>query len=542
MATISLSGCFLPELDYEALDCPCIDGYECVADLCVPVGAVRDGGPADSGNLDATSGDGGPPDTGEVQDGGRDAHVPDADAGPVDTGVDGGPDSGPTDVGPADMGPADTGPADTGVADTGPGDTGIADSGTGPISCTTDRQCNAPSTICSAGFCTLGCNAGGPVCTAGLTCDLASGHCFNAGSACILDTDCGAGPPEGVCLAGLCEYGCAVASEACEGDRLCNVSGFCAVSPNCLVDRDCARPDFLCQANSCVRRCNEPDAFPCLGNSACNASSGRCVGAVALGENCAADADCMSEQCATINGQSFCTRGCAATQDCPLDTSCFSVSGANICVRENAFVAPQPQLDTVSGRACTNPGNICQSQLCMGNVCTERCTQDYDCRAYGTPCVSIELGSGNFIQQCAAPVGAVAAGGVCSNNDNTQCQTGVCNRYTDLCAGGCCADDDCAVAESCLAYDLDGDSPLTQCQPRTGLGTSGYGVTCQNASDCDSDNCAPRGPGNLAGPKSCTTHCCSDLDCGTYPGGGRCAPMPAIGVAAFVKYCVPLTP
>ncbi len=538
MATIGLSGCVLPELDYEDLDCPCIEGYECVADFCVPVGSVvRDAGPADAANLDAElPADSGPDDTGVIPDtGGPDAQFPDADVGPQDTGAD---------AGAMDTGPTDTGFGDTGPMDTGPADTGPADTGTMPVACRTDRQCTSPSTICSAGFCSSGCDSGGPICAMGLACDPTTGHCFNAGSGCTQDSQCGGGPPEGVCLSGRCEYGCLVDTQACRGDRLCEASGFCSVSANCQADTDCARSDFVCQANTCVRRCDEPDAFPCFGNSSCSAASGKCEGATALGLDCVADANCISGQCSTFNGQRFCTRGCGATQDCPLDMTCLSVSGAKLCVRENVF-SPRPQLDTVSGRACTNPGNICQSQLCLNNICTERCTQDEDCRAYGTPCVTLTLGGQagtTYIQQCGAPVGAVPSGDVCSNNDNTQCETGVCNRYTDQCAGGCCADADCDASESCLVYDLAGDSPQTSCQPRSGAGTGGFGQTCSTASTCASDNCAPRDPANLGGAKSCTTHCCSDLDCTDYPGGGRCVAMPAIGVAAVIKYCVPLVP
>jgi hypothetical protein len=95
----------VPELDLEGRSCPCVDGYTCVADVC-----VRDG--ADAGALDARL-DAPTADAPAVDAPGVDAPGVDAagtDAGPVDSGVD---------AGPPDAGPADGGPDAPAVRDTG---------------------------------------------------------------------------------------------------------------------------------------------------------------------------------------------------------------------------------------------------------------------------------------------------------------------------------------------------------------------------------------------------------------------------------------
>ena len=152
-------------------------------------------------------------------------------------------------------------------------------------------------------------------------------------------------------------------------------------------------------------------------------------------------------------------------------------------------------------------------------------------------------GGEQYIPLCLTPTGGGAPGDVCPNDDDALCASGICNRYFDQCQTGCCGDDDCGVNESCVVYDLTASDPFPTCQPRSGsAGNLTLGNRCSAPADCDSEVCAPRDPANLGGPRSCTTHCCTDADCAAYPGGGRCAPMPALGTVAQVNYCVPLTP
>lgn len=527
-ALLALGGCVLPEIELEGRACPCVDSYVCVNGVCVVDGTA----PADGGE-------------------GEDAAVA-PDVGPQpDTGLppDSGPDAGPRDVEPMDA-PADSGPTDGPVPDTGPADAGgmdaeVMDTGEPPVPCATDRHCGPPNSVCNLGFCVAGCGAGGDACTGNLTCDVATGHCFNAGQACTADSQCGGGPPQGVCVDGQCAYGCAVSSvAACTGDQLCGTSGFCEVSPRCIQDVDCGRTDFICQAGTCIRRCDEPGAYPCAGNSTCNTATGLCDGGTPLGQDCTSDAQCISGLCLSLTAptmQSFCTRACGSTSDCPLDNSCQFTDGAKLCVRESAYPS-SPPMDTPRGQACSNPGNTCQSLVCANstNTCVEMCSTESHCDPTGDTCIVEVLngGAGPSLQLCGPPVGALPDGVVCANNDNSLCASGVCNRYHDICAGGCCNNADCPSDQRCTVYDFDSATPLLTCQPVT-PGAAALGVACGGPGDCDSGVCAPIDPANLGGARACTAHCCRDQDCAGYPGGARCAPMPAIGVSAFVNYCVP---
>ncbi|MCB9648135.1 MAG: hypothetical protein H6730_16230 [Deltaproteobacteria bacterium] len=531
VGTAALTGCVLPELDLAGRPCPCAPGWSCQADVCVrgEVDAAVD--PPDSGAPD-TGVDGGVSLDADVPEAGPDTGVPE-DGGAPDAGFDGGPDGGALDALP-----------DTGV-DAGPVDTGV-DAGPSPVACFTDAPCDPPRTVCAGGFCAPGCANGGPACTGGATCDGATGRCFDPQAGCAVDAECGDGAPYQVCEDRRCRYACGVPSAAgCVGDRRCTAGGSCQVAPTCGQDADCGDSELVCTAGHCTRRCELTGAWPCLGGSSCSASTGRCEGASPLGQACTGAADCTSGHCQTITSpvnQSFCSRACGSTSDCPLDMSCLPVDGAHMCIPESVFGV---QMDDPTGEACSVVSNTCQSLLCPAGACVERCVSDRECEALGTPCVTITItGGGNpvFLHECAAPTATLQPGDVCPNNDNSLCAHGICNRYDDVCQRGCCADADCASNESCLVYDLAFDTPFTTCQPRTGPGTTGLGTGCTSNATCATDNCAPRDPANLAGPKACTTHCCTDFDCVGYPGGARCAPLPAPGTAGRVNYCVPLVP
>jgi hypothetical protein len=532
----ALSGCVLPELNLQGRQCPCAPGWYCQRGVCMEGEADAevpddDGGAGDAGPTPDSGrpGDGGDPDAGDPRDGGE----------PRDGGLeDGGVDAGVVDAGP-DAGPRDTGP------DAGPEDGGL-DGGPSPTACVTDAPCDAPRTVCRGGTCQPGCGHGGPGCTGNATCDGATGRCFDAAASCTTAAQCGDGAPFQVCAGGQCRYACGVSGAAgCVGDRQCAPNGYCGVAPTCVNTADCADPEFVCTAGHCTRRCDAPEAQRCLGNSTCSTSTGRCEGASPLGQTCAAHADCASGHCLTItspSARSFCTRSCGGTADCPLDTSCLPVDGAMLCVPESVFSV---QMDDPSGEACSGASTQCQSQLCLANVCTERCVSDRQCDATGTPCVTVRIsGTGGtvFVQECIPATGALGHGQVCPNDDDTLCQRGVCNRYTNRCEQGCCADADCGANESCLVYDLAFDTPYPTCQPRSGSGVGALGASCASNATCATDNCAPRDPGNLGGPRACTTHCCTDFDCAGYPGGARCAPLPAPGTGGRLNYCVPLIP
>lgn len=503
-ATLLASGCVLPEVDLEGKECPCLDGFECddVRNVCVPVGTnvtTRDGGVRDSGGATVDGGS---------NDGGRDAgFIPGRDAGPRDGGG-------------------------------APRDAGARDAGTYP-DCQVDVDCTLGQEICVNEICVPSCNNGGSTCTAPETC--VDGRCIELGGTCAGSKECGDGPPWAVCVNGACEQGCGAVSGSCQGNRMCDIDGYCKVASRCMNDGNCGHPDFFCRDGTCVRRCDRPGAFSCNGVSTCG-TDGRCEGGAPIGSACMDADDCDTGYCmniATPTTDVYCSRPCAATADCPLDYTCASVSGAKQCVREQSFGNPGPMLDVPSGGMCTDMANSCQSQVCANMTCLERCSSDGDCRAFGTACVASQVNATFFLHLCRAETG-FSTGQMCLNND--QCASGLCNRYRDECQVPCCSQADCGAQEICTVYDLvqNPPQPLTVCQASSmGAGTAAFGTPCANAPECRSELCAPVDPDDLGGPKVCTTYCCDDFDCDVLPGGGRCATFNGPLQGSQTKVCVP---
>lgn len=499
---LALAGCVLPEVALDGRPCPCVEGFVCDTrtNVCVPKGVDP--------NLDGGPRDGGP---GAERDGGDD---PNRDAGEVER--DGGV---PRDGGPG----RDGGPRDAGIFP----------------DCLVDIDCASPASTCVNQTCVPGCGeAGGPTCGGAETC--VDARCIAVGAACMDSSECGDGPPSGVCVDGACRPGCGAVEGTCRGDRQCADDGFCVVAPRCATQGDCGHPDYNCIDQRCVRRCDRPYGYPCHGDSTCDAF-GRCTG-LGVGAACTDDDACGTGYCLILGSppvESYCTRPCAATSDCPLDFTCARVDGAKQCVRETSFSGSQ-MLDTPTGGACTAMVNTCQSQLCStGDFCLERCSRDENCDPFDLDCVTIELDTQNgtiFLNACVTN-GGFAVGQSCLNND--QCQSGLCNRYTEQCAKPCCSGADCAAGDICTVYDLATALPLTVCLTPGAPGTLEYGAACNNNTACRSGLCVPVDPDNQAGPKACTTYCCDDFDCGVLPSGGRCATLDGPIANAQTKVCVP---
>ncbi len=509
------SGCILGEVSLDGRGCPCIAGFECdeTQNLCVPEGSL---------GRDAT-----------VLDRGVDTGIIVVDLGFPDAATDSGWD--PPDAGFPDALPDAA--TDSGFPDAAP-DAGFVDGGT---ACRIDTDCAPPSQICQNGQCAAGCANGGAMCTAPFTCDPASGRCMNANAVCTQDSQCGHGAPFGQCLEGRCRYGCGAAPAACTGDRQCLLTGFCRPSPRCTTtDPDCGDPDFVCVADHCVRRCDQPGAHPCYSGT-CGAD-GRCS-SLPFGATCTAHGDCASGQCLELTsppGTRFCTQRCSATGDCLLDASCLPVSSANLCIPDRLA---STDFDIPSGGACTNPGNDCQSGICTSNLCVERCSRRADCSGLGTECQMLVQGTGGnavYVLRCASPPSGAPAGQPCASD--SVCRSNVCDRYYNRCADGCCSEAECPVNQTCAVYDFDdlGEQNGTICQNKAGAGTGTYGQTCTQNLNCESEHCFPRDPANLGGPKVCTSHCCTDFDCAAvFPAGGRCATFPGPFAGAQQKACVP---
>ncbi len=93
LGVLAAAACSVPDLDLEGRSCPCIEGYTCVAEICVRDGV--DGGVTDANrdapSVDAPSVDAPPVDAPRADapvDAPGDLDVPGVDVGPADTGTD----------------------------------------------------------------------------------------------------------------------------------------------------------------------------------------------------------------------------------------------------------------------------------------------------------------------------------------------------------------------------------------------------------------------------------------------------------------------
>jgi hypothetical protein len=145
-------------------------------------------------------------------------------------------------------------------------------------------------------FCSGECQG---TCPAGMACRLTTAGI----SVCGFDT-----PPTAMALGAPCRFDVDCASGLCLG-----VSG----------DKRCTR---YCHVHAC------PGDFSCLaledGTSICfpvadgGQSVGPAVGSAAVGDGCAADADCASGLCTRSQTGPYCTQSCRGDTDCPSGMTC----------------------------------------------------------------------------------------------------------------------------------------------------------------------------------------------------------------------------
>lgn len=503
---------------------------------------------------------------------------------------DGGSDAG--------IGGKDAALPDTGTS-TSPNDAGTNDAGGG--SCTRDDECGTPpADICVANQCVAGCNEpNGLTCTGGTECDPVTGHCVSVNSSCNTDPDCMPGPPVQVCINQQCVPGCdfdpnlcgaqeicdtntgrcVAAPMPCNDDTECNppatvcesnqcvpgcneaggiqcagatpdcdpATGRCVAAPGCQLDSECTGQNEICVNNACVVRCDQPGGMSC-GADVCNPNDGRCLpGNLPLGDQtCIIDEQCATGMCLglTISMMSLdvCTDPCGAGSQCPLDYNCVTVSGMGFCLSENLF-NPPATFDTPAGGACTSMANTCQTGWCNTGTsqCIETCSRPADCASFGGNCFTYEQDNNGtpvydnlcFEQATLSPVGTACAA-------NADCMSGICDRYAGTCAQHCCADQDCAAAESCALYDLDANTIMKICQPRSaGAGTGALGASCTTPADCESEVCAAVDPSDTNSPRKCSTTCCQDQDCAVLPLGGACRPAGTPIMGQITGVCIP---
>ena len=449
---------------------------------------------------------------------------------------------------------------ETDASTNGPADATPTDAGTSN-QCLTDQECGPPGQICVNNQCVNGCGIDSTLCNpATEVCDTNTGRCVQV--SCAGDQDCN--PPSTICESAQCIPGCHLAGGLqCSGmTPQCNANtGRCEAAAPCSLDSDCNDANKICVSQSCVTKCNLPGGITCVSPEVCNPQSGRCVqGGAMLGQSCSLDSQCAPDFCmglvdsTTMMTTRFCSKTCGAGSDCPVGFRCGYVSGTKMCI-PGSYFNPPLNFALRAGQMCDINNVDCQSGWYTSNpmdpnacTCLETCSRSLDCNQFGGNCETVTVPNSTparFDSICGTAAGAAANTSCVVNSD---CASGICNRYTNQCAAPCCADTDCAGNTICTVYDFDVASAhlVKVCRtPQTGMagtGASGLGASCTIESDCSSGACIPVDPSMPTGARKCSTTCCKDSDCSAIPGGGKCRPLngPTVNnISTIVGYCVP---
>jgi hypothetical protein len=264
----------------------------------------------------------------------------------------------------------------------------------------------------------------------------------------------------------------------CDGLCVPGVPGALGNDAPCLEDVDCASLHCSDPGDG-TRRCLTPcqgDAGQCLAGEVCAAVPGACGGCVAsglviaargLGEPCAASTDCGSGLCYTELGGPYCSRSCAADEECGGGFHCRAVPGeAPLCIRGRREGIGTPCLvneDCHEGGFCATLGDV---SWCTDFGPPVECPTGYSCTPVG------EVGL------CAPDLGVPGA----SCTAGEQCLSGVCLapgvEEAPICTRFCGSDAPCNPGFECRRP-TDGTEPF--CVPTSPLDEGGGGGGCSVA-------------------------------------------------------------
>jgi hypothetical protein len=256
------------------------------------------------------------------------------------------------------------------------------------------------------------------------------------------------------------------------------------------------------------------------------------------GEECEADADCLTGSvCASLfelgassavaapPSQQVCSRACVQSGDCGgTGAVCQPIpSGGAVCLQAIDVGRVLPGAKSVGG-TCTTPGD-CRSAWCEEGVCVDTCGTNDDCTSAGAlnRCVAATGFPGSpdaFARRCGKPVGTKGPADPCMSG--TECVEGDCRTLdskgsTQLlgftCTIGCCTNDDCAAAtfqvgsggNSTFQRICTYDSGMRACSTgNSEVGSGLLGDPCDGPGDCRSLFCLD----NI-----CSDTCCDDSSC-----------------------------
>lgn len=236
--------------------------------------------------------------------------------------------------------------------------------------CGSTERCNPISRECVPR------GAGGAIGAAcGGSADCSSGVCFNGAcsQSCnwLEPTSCPGGfycngQATGTCGSGLCLGGSA---------------GGGALGDPCGAATDCQ--SLFCAEGVCSAPCIPGGVTSCPGGTTCQtgvtADCGSCQQAGALGDACMTNEDCSSRMCAAQAGSSFCTAFCDGTRPCPGGFACVTVDPTtSVCVPDlGGLGAPCASNDSCASGICATIGG--ESSCTRTCDATNACPRDYDC-------------------------------------------------------------------------------------------------------------------------------------------------------------------
>ncbi len=321
-----------------------------------------------------------------------------------------------------------------------------------------------------------------------------------------------------------------------EDDGVCAGQGqVCEPATGECVTRDCR--DDGCEAGhecqqrsgawSCVPTKNPDDcrdgSTTCDPGEVCNQQNGECVPAGELDQTCRNDAECAEELCVEpaslrmADGDSFCSRTCCESSDCPAGFVCWQPGGGfSACVSRTRLGLGDG--DAGAGAACATDSD-CASGACVGSACAEPCCEGADCG--GQDCtISIEGGAEDPAKLVCGQGGARGPGWYCE--EDSDCASLFCaGGFLPYCTAGCCGSDDCGDGFVCAYPGVDAPT-----EPRIRVCVEAYdflgvyhgdedaGSECDDPGECRSYRC----DGGY-----CVDPCCSDADC---PAGTTCRLSP----------------
>ncbi|HXT97489.1 MAG TPA: hypothetical protein VN853_14400 [Polyangia bacterium] len=378
-------------------------------------------------------------------------------------------------------------------------------------SCTSDTDC-ASGNSCVNGSC--GKKPIGAPCSAAADCN--SGFCAQ-GTCCMtactgLCQSCDVGGSAGVCTnvpAGQDPLQqCALASDSCGTDGLCDGNGGCQSYPSTTS----------CGMDACANGIETPGPR-CDGVGDCVTGTPQSCGAYVCGTNgdcktsCATDADCASGT--TCNGTICCMPGncaggalgatCTGPGDC---ASGFCQQG--VCCASSCTGTCQSCALTGSAGTCTNvpvnqdPLAQCAVQGPAGCGTNGNCDGAGKCQLYaaGTSCApgTCSAGSATAPRTC-------DGAGTCSAATPSNCAPYACNAAGTACNTTCASNTDCAATATC-------NTTTRSC------GLSPNGATCTGGTTCNSGICAQ----GICCATTCTSICSS---CDVSGSLGTCVAVPA---------------